>query len=382
MSDDRSFPMLAFEQGLKEAFQRAGISPKRIFTNVELAEYIIALMREDAGRTAFAEDAVSQNAVIHNANLMRLVTKAAMHPDDKKAMEELAEIYASQDEERQLIDNFDISCWRMPRYMPAHWHSNQYFEIYYCYSGGCPIRFESSSLVLHGGSVLIIAPNIVHATPCYADDAVLSLYHIRSTTFERVFWGQLRTGCLMERFFREALAHKSHAAYLHFETRADAQIEEILSRIEAEYHAPTNYSAQMMNALMSEFFVLLLRRYEGSARLPRTESFYWKHEFSALLTYIESHYHDQTIDDIAQALGYSRRQITRIVARVTGENYASLSLRLRMEKAAELLGRGVDPSSTAAAVGYRNVSSFYRAFSEYHGCTPRQHAERSSAKNL
>ena len=41
-----------------------------------------------------------------------------------------------------------------------------------------------------------------------------------------------------------------------------------------------------MNSMMTTFFLLLLQRYEGTAKLPRNEDFYWKHEFSAILSYI------------------------------------------------------------------------------------------------
>lgn len=177
----------------------------------------------------------------------------------------------------------------------------------------------------------------------------------------------------MEHFFREALMHRNHAAYIHFETDVDPDIEGLLDRIRQEYNAPSNYSVQMMNALMAELFVLLLRRYEGTARLPRTESFYWRHEYSAILTYIELHYNDSKLEEIAGRFGYSRRQAARIIEQATGSNYSRLVVRLLMGKAAALLKRGVSPDNTADAVGYQNLSSFYRAFSEYHGCTPGQY---------
>ena len=76
----------------------------------------------------------------------------------------------------------------MLRYMPAHWHRNQYFEIYYALSGECPVHFTNEVITLTPGAVLIVAPNVLHANPCYGDDKVLLYYCVRSTTFEQVFW--------------------------------------------------------------------------------------------------------------------------------------------------------------------------------------------------
>ena len=362
------FPMSAMERTLKESFLSHGFRSDTVFSNSELAEYITGLMRSFGGSVSTApEDLPGHSA---SSKLLGIVEEAALHPEDSGAMNRLADSFAVQDEEKQLLAGFDINVWRMLRYMPAHWHDNNYFELYYCCSGSCPVLFRGETVVMKPGSALILAPGITHATPCYKDDAVLLYYNIRATTFDRVFWGQLPPGDLMTEFFRGALTHRHHAAYLHFETGADPEIERLLGRIYDEYMYPEEYSAQMINALMSVVFVLLLRRYEGTARLPRTESFRWRHEFSAILTFIQSNYPNAGLADVARRFGYSERQITRIIREITGDNYASLVMQLRMRKAAELLGRGVSPQTAAAAAGYENLSSFYRSFARYYRCTP------------
>lgn len=121
---------------------------------------------------------------------------------------------------------------------------------------------------------------------------------------------------------------------------------------------------------MSTFFVLLLRRYEGTARLPRTEDFFWKHEFSAILSHIQANYATVTQAELAQQFHYSERQISRIVQDCMGMTYNQLILNLRMEKAAALLRQKVFIEAISNAVGYSTVSSFYRAFTRYYECTP------------
>ena len=193
--------------------------------------------------------------------------------------------------------------------------------------------------MMRAGTVLILAPSVTHASPCYADDSLLYYYLVRSSTFDEVFWHQLPHESLMATFFRKTLNAGGKAAYLHFETGRDEKIEHKLSEINEEYAAPGAYSAQMLNVLMSEFFLLLLRGYEGTARLPRTEEFYWKHEFSAIFSFIQAHYCDMTLSEIARQVGYSERQISRITMSCIGENYTRLVQRLRMERAAALLRR-------------------------------------------
>lgn len=174
----------------------------------------------------------------------------------------------------------------------------------------------------------------------------------------------------MSTFFRQALSHTKHPSYLHFETGGDDELESILGRIEQENIRPENYGAQYLNLLMSEFFLLMFRRYEGTARLPRTDSFYWKHEFSAIFSYIQAHFAERTQAEIAAEFGYSERQLNRIVKTCAGDTYAHLILRLRMEKASQLLKKGVGVEHAMKVCGYSTLSSFYRAFTAYYGCAP------------
>ena len=262
----------------------------------------------------------------------------------------------------------------MLRYMPSHWHRNNYFEVYFAFSGQCRIYFRNEIITLKEGTVLVVAPGVEHASPCYEDDQVLFYYMLRSSTFDRVFWDRLPPENLMSGFFRRALGHEQPNAYIRFETDGDPEIRHLLYQVQREFFQKETYRAQMMNTLMTAFFILLLRRYAGTARLPRSEDFYWKHEFSAILSYIQTHYASVKLPELAEMFHYSERQVTRIVQRYTGMRYAELINKLRMERAAVLLKLNrLSIDMISEEVGYSTVSSFYRSFSRYYGCTPAEY---------
>ena len=206
---------------------------------------------------------------------------------------------------------------------------------------------------------------------------------VRATTFEKVFWNQLPPENLMTLFFQQALSMPKGTSYLHFETGDDFDIKNLMFRVWEEYQQNDLYGSQMMNALLSEFFILLLRRYEGTAKLPRTEDFHWKHEFSAIFSYIQINYQNITQKDVAEKFHYSERQITRIIENCMGMNFAQLILKLKMEKAAGLLLQGeYSIENISQIVGYSTVSSFYRAFCKYYGCTPLEYkAKKGLSQN-
>ena len=265
----------------------------------------------------------------------------------------------------------------MLRYYPSTWHTTTYFNVYFAFSGVCPIHFQNEVIQLKRGSVLIVAPGVVHATPCYADDAVLAFYMMRAKTFKSVFWNQLGDDNLLSKFFRLALDSEQPTSYLHFETEDDPEIRRLLLQIYREHQEDMMYAPQMINSLMRLFFLLLLRRYEGTARLPRTEYFFWKHQFSAILSYIQTHYEHATLNDVARRFNYSAKQVGRIVQDCTGENFGDLVRGMKMKKAAELLAdRKIMPDQVAEMVGYATVNSFYRAFKDYYGMPPLEWVEK------
>ncbi len=364
------YPMTHLEALLKRCFQQRTEIGKKILQPGELTDYINWMIQTFACDPAYQ---LSEADLPHfSAVQMEALGRRIMaDPQDRRAVSTLAGGYASQQEDRYILSDSFIAVGRMLRYMPAHWHKNEYFEVYYAFSGDCPIYFQNETITLRPGAALIIAPGVIHASPCYEDDRVLVYYMLRRSTFDQVFWNQIPAENLMSSFFRRALSGEQSNSYLHFETGDDGEIRELLFKIARECQEEKAYAPQLMNSMMTTFFLLLLQRYEGTARLPRSENFYWKHQFSAILSYIQANYSHVKIKELAQRFHYSQRQITRIVQNCTGESFEALVSRLRMERAALLLKSTDTPiAKISQDVGYATLSSFYRIFSATYACTP------------
>ena len=371
--------MTTLETLLKECISQRPELSKGIPDEATQREYILWMIDNFGERYSDVTRAMLPYFTPDNA-MTRLAAQLVENPSNRKTLSSIARELTVQDEEGYIASGRDISIGRMLRYLPDQWHSNTYFTLYYCFSGRCSVHFRDEVVELQKGSVLIVAPNIEHACPCYADDSVLVFYMIRSSTFNHVFWNQLRDNNLLSKFFHKALSGESTSSYLHFETGNDGELIHLLTRIYEEHQLGEPYAPQMVNALMRVAFLLILRKYEGTARLPRTEDFYWKHEFSAIFSYIQNHFVDASRDDVAAQFHYSSRQVGRIVQEYTGKSYGLLIRELKMNRACELLQQGgYTPEQIAAMTGYSSLSSFYRAFSDYFGCTPMIWLIRSAA---
>jgi len=370
----KNMPMTLLEDLLKHYLSFRSDIRDHVLTSQEQTDYI-AWMAQSYGQTP--DMTVSKLPIPPiSPYLSGLADRLLTDPTDAQARSLLFGNPEKQQEEQQFFAGHDISIGRILRYMPPHWYANDYFEIYYAVSGTCRIYFPDETIELKPGSVLVAAPSVLHANSCLSDDSILVYYMVRSSTFDQVFWNQLPPDSLMATFFRQALSGEHPASYLHFETREDEDIYHLLRQIQREYDQSESYRSQMLNTLMSTFFILLLRRYEGTVRLPRTKDFYWKHEFSAILSHIQTHYSTVSQTELAERFHYSPRQISRIVQRCTGMTYNQLIRKLRMEKAALLLRQqNTSIEAISATVGYSTLSSFYRAFTEHYGCTPAEYAK-------
>lgn len=366
--DLENLPLSRFEEKLKMYYRMRPDIAGRILNPNELAEYI---------RWMATEYIHSTRGIDYNPGLklnlqvtemgMRLLT----NPTDQEAREAVFSNFGHQNEQVQFLADHDISLNRMYRYMPTHWHSNEYFEIYYALSDNCSVHFTDEVIHMSAGTVLIIPPTVIHASPCYQDDCILMYFLLRSSTFEHVFWNQLSSENLMSVFFRKALENEQASSYLQFDTNNDVDIKELFYRLNNEYEEHRPYQVQMLNTLMSEFLILLLRRYESTAKLPSTGNLHWKPKFSMIFSYIQKHFATTNLSEIAELFHYSERQISRIVLNCTGQTFSELLLKLRMEKAIAMLRQqNASMELIAATVGYSTLSSFYRAFVKYYGCTP------------
>ena len=79
-------------------------------------------------------------------------------------------------------------------------------------------------------------------------------------------------------------------------------------------------------------------------------------------------------EQLAQALGISRRQLTRVLQKYYGMPFRELMLHKRMEHAAWMLCNSKNSiAKIAEYLGYTSLSAFSQAFKSVHGKTPTQY---------
>lgn len=363
-------PMTSLEVQLKRCKDIDPSYHERVLSPEEMSQYFSWMSTTFGGKADFRFSA-DDISMITGGNVAKASQKILQNPRNRKALAEITDTFLQPTEEQFFSEQQSTSVSRFLRHMPAYWKDSDSFEVYYVFSGTCPVWFEDEVVALTPGSVLLIPPGTVRACNCPEDDCVMFFYMIRSSTFSKIFWEQLSDQSLMSLFFKQALGGKNNTTYLRFETGSDSTIEMLLYSIFQQYCADNPYSAQMTNSLMGTFFLYLLQNYEQTALVSKNSKLHWKPEYASLLSYIHGHYQTVTLEDLSREFNYSRRQVIRIIQNSTAKTFSQLLTQLRMEKAAAMIAANVlTMENIATEVGYASLSSFYRVFGSYYGMTP------------
>ena len=358
------FPLTQLEQALKSVYLQRQDVHNRILFPEEMQSYYTWMA------TNFDSSLNYTASIILDGEVGSLGRHLLENPKDVAALTRLTALYQTAPESNAFADDQDITICRPLRYLPPYWHTSDYFEIYYIFSGMCPVHFEKETVILEPGDVIIVPPFTKTATTFTADDVVLLDIMIRSSTFRQVFLEQLAPSNTMTMFFNKALSGSDISNYLLFKTGLNERLENLLVSIYQASTVKDPYSIRMRNPLTSTFFLQLLKEHEQIAQISPHSTLHWKPEFAEILIFIQTNYRTVTLEALSQKFGYSQRQIIRIIRSTTDKTLTQLLTQLRMEKAASLLNSDLSIEKIATEIGYSSLSGFYQAFVNYYSTTP------------
>ena len=98
---------------------------------------------------------------------------------------------------------------------------------------------------------------------------------------------------------------------------------------------------------------------------------------AAALAYTKQNLHSATAEDVARSVSVSERTLRRLFQDSLGLSWRTYLLHARMMRAMALLAApGQSVQATSSAVGFENLSSFTRCFTQFCGETPSAYRKR------
>lgn len=278
----------------------------------------------------------------------------------------LHERYSPADTDILVIPSF--------RYAPAFLHSHSFFEVICVLNGECDNIFLSGTFRMKAGEVCIVAPETVHALSVFNDDCIVYNLAIRSTAFEKTFLDALPKDSILYLFFKKSLYESGEKSCLFFKKPQDSNLQKLVLEMYDEMKQQKLYYGTLLNAMLTLFFIQLLRKYEKNILFLNSQQKKQNENLIYILKYMENNYKTVTLKELSAFFGYSERQMIRTLKTYTGENFSSLIRSVKLAKACELLKfSDTRLADIITEAGYSNASHFYDSFRKAYGMTPSEY---------
>lgn len=265
----------------------------------------------------------------------------------------------------------DVIISRHLRYSPCFSHTHSFFEIVYILEGRCTNNISNISIEMKKGDVCILSPGTIHSLSVFTDNCVVINLLVRSTTFEKSFFGILKSNDILSSFFSHALYSTNAESYLLFTKQDDIPTINSVIEMYNEFNNNLRYSDRMLTSMMSSFFIRLLRTSANNIIVPTAAGNNNDRNIIFILNHITTNYTSITLRDLSLKYNYSERQMTRILKEYTGKTFINIIQDIKLQKACELLKNpNISINKIIDSVGYSNSTHFYKLFKKVHGITP------------
>lgn len=237
-------------------------------------------------------------------------------------------------------------------------HAHSYFELMISLEGKLPLKLSDSTLLCaEEGELCLIPPMVYHST-CSDDVKKLAL---------RFYCEQIpevQGDSSMLDVWNAILLHHQTATVL----KNACTLCDLLQELRREIASPRLASGTYIRALLTQFYIDLLRMLSSPIEGPSTPTGRQPDEQELrrlkIEEYIFAHCHESIVaEDLARYMNLSRRQVSRILDQIYGMSFRQILIDARLHRAAQLLlTTNHSIERIAETVGYTSTSGFYTAF--------------------
>jgi len=259
-------------------------------------------------------------------------------------------------------------------HFPKHRHN--YIEMIYMCRGTTTHIVNDQEIILNEGDILFLSQQAEQEIlPAGAEDIAIN-FIILPEFFDKVF--QLLEGeknPLSE--FLMSCVFKSQSDYTHLYFNV-ADVLPIQNLIENMVWGITHDMYNKYTINQKTMGLLLLQIMNHTDKIESSNSDFKGELALSILTYINEHYKDGSLTNLAKMLRYDMHWLSKEIKTQTGKNFTTLLQEKRMIQASYLLKQTQIPiADIVESVGYENSSFFFRKFKEFYGVSPKKYREQS-----
>ena len=254
-------------------------------------------------------------------------------------------------------------------------HSHNYVEMVYMCSGSTThIINDRERIMLQEGDLLFLNQNATQEILPAGENDIAVNFIILPEFFDRAFSMIERENILHDFLISVLSQDSSLSSYLHFQAKDILPVQNLLENmIWTLLHKKSGTNT--MNQTTMGLLFLNLSMFADTINQDDPNQYEQNLVFS-VLKYIETHYKNGSLTEIAEEMKQPAYYISRLLKKYTYSNFKELLQQRKLQQAAYLLSQTpLTVDAVMENIGYDNSSYFYRKFREKYGCSPKRYRE-------
>jgi YesN/AraC family two-component response regulator len=254
-------------------------------------------------------------------------------------------------------------------------HTHNYVEVIYMYGGHTNHIVNGEEVELKKGELLFLNQNATQEImPAQFEDIAVN-FIILPEFFDRTLQMIGEEENLLRDFIIGCLkCEDDKVSYLHFKVAEVLPIQNLVENL-----IWTIMNNQQNNRSINQITMglLFLQLMNHTDKVFTGKNQYDQGLTLKLLTFIEEHYKDGKLSDLADMLHCNLYWLSRMAKKLTGKTYTELVQMKRLNQAAFLLTTtSLSVEDIGNSIGYDNLSYFHRIFHDKFGVSPKEYRKR------